>query len=110
MSVKVVIKQVPREVSGRLVKVNEGCRLPPELARSLEREGLCVIVAVGVPVPMETRVQPDIEVETKAAEKARTKAAKVKKARADGVAKKKGGRPVTTADMAGGSKTTRKRK
>ena len=100
MSVKVVLKRVPREVSGRFVKVNEECRLPHELARSLERKGLCVIVAVGVPVAMETRVQPDIEVETKVAKKARTKAAKTKKARTDGK-KKATSSVVTTSDMAG---------
>ena len=87
MSVKVVIKQFPREVSGRIVKVNEECRLPESLAMVLENKGLCVIVAKGKPVAMETRVQPDVEVKTPRAKKAVAKAAKVKKARDD--AKKK---------------------
>jgi hypothetical protein len=87
MSVKVIIKRESREVSGRIVKVNEECRLPHGLARTLEDKGLCVIVAVGEPVPMVARVQPDIEVKTPVAKKAVAKAAKVKKARAD--AKKK---------------------
>jgi hypothetical protein len=82
-----------------MVMVNEECRLPPELARTLEREGLCVIVARGVPVAMETRVQPDVDVETKTAKKAKAKAAKVTKARAN--AKKKAAKPVTISDMAG---------
>jgi hypothetical protein len=84
MSVKVIIKREPREVSGRIVLVNEECRLPEGLARTLEDKGLCVIVAVGQPVAMETRVQPDVDVETKIAKKAVAKAAKVKKARDDG--------------------------
>lgn len=83
MSVKVIIKGEQREVAGKTVKINEECRLPHDYARILESKGLCVIVAVGVPVAMETRVQPDVEVKTKVAKKATAKAAKVKKERAD---------------------------
>lgn len=89
MSVEVVIKKVPREVSGKLVKVNESCRLPPELARSLENKGLCVIVAKGLPVAMEDDVQPFVKIETKEAKTARADAASAKKKRAEGKKKAK---------------------
>ncbi len=87
MSVKVVIKKSQLEVNGRIVQIDEECRLPEGLARTLEDQGLCVIVAVGQPVEMVNPVQPDVEVKTKVAKDAKAKAAKVKKARAD--AKKK---------------------
>ncbi len=87
MSVKVVIKKCQRVVSGRLVKINEECRLPEGLARTLENKGLCVIVAVGQPVAMVDPVQPDVEVKTPKATRAAAKAAKVKATRA--AAKKK---------------------
>jgi hypothetical protein len=87
MSVKVIIKGEQREVAGKTVKINEECRLPHDLARTLESKGLCVIVAIGEPVAMETRVQPDVEIKTKVAKKAVAKSAKITKARAD--AKKK---------------------
>ncbi len=87
MSVKVIIKKHPRNVSGRMVRVNEECRVPDSIAQNLEDKGLCVIVAKGEPVAMESPVQPDVEIKTPAAKKAVAKAAKVKKARAD--AKKK---------------------
>ncbi len=87
MSVKVIIKKCQREVGTRMVKVNEECRMPEGVARTLENKGLCVIVAVGQPVEMVDPVQPDVEVKTKVAKDAKAKAAKVKKARAD--AKKK---------------------
>ena len=87
MSVQVVIKKHSRSVSGRMVKVNEECRMPEGVARTLENKGLCVIVAVGEPVAMVDPVQPDVEVKTKVAKTAKAKAAKVKKTRA--TAKKK---------------------
>ncbi len=89
MSVQVVIKKHHREVSGRLVKVNEECRLPEGVARTLENKGLCVIVAVGQPVEMVDPVQPDVEVKTPEAKKAVAKAAKVKTAREAGKKKAK---------------------
>ena len=81
MSVKVVIKKCQRVVSGRLVKINEECRLPEGVARTLENKGLCVIVAVGQPVAMVDPVQPDVEVKTKVAKAAKAKAAEMKKKR-----------------------------
>ncbi len=87
MSVKVVIKKSQLEVNGRIVLIDEECRLPEGLARTLEDQGLCVIVAVGQPVEMVDPVQPDVEVKTPVAKKAVAKAAETKKKRAD--AKKK---------------------
>jgi hypothetical protein len=90
MAKRVVIKRQPREVSGKLVKVNEECTLPNELARSLENKGLCVIVEHGAAVEMvETKMEMVPAKNTKA-KAAKAKAAKVAKARAAGKAKAKG--------------------
>ena len=89
MSHKVVIKKFPREVSGKLVKVNDQCRLPNELAHTLEAKGECVIIARGEPVPMDAKVQPDVEVITPKAKTAKAKAVKITKARAAAKAKAK---------------------
>jgi hypothetical protein len=79
MSVKVIVKGEQLEVNGKIVGVDEECRLPHDYARVLEDKGLCVIVAVGQPVEMVDPVQPDVEVKTPAAKKAVADAAAKKK-------------------------------
>jgi hypothetical protein len=85
MSKKVVLKKYPREISGRVVKVNEQCTLPDGLALSLEAQGLCVIVTDGVRAPLTEndehveRDTPDAKVAVKEAEAVAKKRAAAKK-------------------------------
>jgi hypothetical protein len=84
MAKRVVLKEQPRMVGTKLVKVNEECTLPNELARSLENKGLCVIVEHGGAVEMvETKMEMVPAKNTKA-KAAKAKATKTAKARATG--------------------------
>ena len=80
MSKAVVIKKLPHKVGGKLVKVNEQCRLPDGLADAMAAEGLCTIVGDTVDGALEPRDDPEAKEAVKVA-------ADTKKARAAGLAK-----------------------
>jgi hypothetical protein len=85
MAKRVVLKEQPRMVGTKLVKVNEECTLPNELARSLEAKGFCVIVEHGKAVEM-------IETKMEMVPAKNTKAKAAKKKAADVKAKRKAGK------------------